>query len=58
MSKLPGYKQRHIIQYTEVVYYDADGNEVGRDELQDAHTYDVLDAEPLTEDEALDYDLA
>jgi hypothetical protein len=48
------YKVTHTMQYTEVVYYDAAGNEVGRDRMHDDHTYDMF-TDPLTEQEVADW---
>lgn len=47
-------KQRVTMQYSEVVYY-ADGVEIGRDELNDAHSYDADPREPMTEEEIEDW---
>jgi Zn-dependent membrane protease YugP len=49
------FKREHIMQYTEVVYYDATGAEVAREELHDAHTYDVSRPIAVTADELEDY---
>ena len=42
-------------QYTEVVYYDDDGNEVGRETMSDDHGYDSGPPEELTEQEREDW---
>ena len=49
------YKVEVTMQYTEVVYYDAHGNEVARDELRDARSYDASSKIPLTEEEIEDW---
>lgn len=49
------HKQVHIMQYSEIVYYDDDGNEVARDRQHDDHTYDVGPEEELTEQEREDW---
>nr|DAQ47284.1 MAG TPA: hypothetical protein [Caudoviricetes sp.] len=42
-------------QYTEVVYYDDGGNEVGRETMCDDHGYDSSPPEELTEQEREDW---
>lgn len=49
------YKIENIMQYTEVVYYNADGDEVAREERNDIHTYDTLPRVPLTDEEIEDW---
>ena len=43
------------MQYTEVVYYDDDGNEVGRETMSDDHCYDSSPPEELTDEEREDW---
>lgn len=50
-----GHKQRHTMQYTEVVYYDDGGDEAGRERLHDDHTYDIGPEEDLTVEEREDW---
>lgn len=52
---LMAHKTRHTMQYTEVVYYDDDGNEVARERLHDDHTYDEGSPEELTDEEREDW---
>lgn len=49
------YKVRETMKYTETVYYDEDGNVVGRERNHDDWTYAADPPEPLTESELEDY---
>lgn len=49
------YKIIEQRQYTEVVYYDGDGEEVARDTLLDDHLYDASGQHPVTPDELEDF---
>ena len=49
------HKVRETRQYTEIVYYDDDGNEVGRETMSDDHSYDSGPPEELTEQEREDW---
>ena len=42
-------------QYTEIVYYGDDGEEVARDVQQDDHLYDSGSPEELTDEEREDW---
>jgi len=47
-------KQRVTMQYTEVVYFK-DGEEIGREVLNDDHSYDAESPEPMDEQEIEDW---
>ena len=49
------YKETHTMQYTETVYYDADGVEIARERNHDDHTYDSSPAGDMTAQEIEDY---
>lgn len=49
------HKIREIRQYSEMVYYDDDGNEVARERVYDDHLYDTEAREELTDQEREDY---
>lgn len=49
------HKIREIRQYSEDVYYDDDGNEVGRATISDDHLYDTKEPEELDEQEREDW---
>jgi hypothetical protein len=49
------HKIREIRQYSEIVYYDDEGYEVGRDTMYDDHLYDSEPPEELTDQEREDY---
>ena len=57
VSRTPGqpYAEERIMQFTEIVYFDADGNEVGRDAREDASWHDTREVRDLTEDELADW---
>jgi hypothetical protein len=50
-----GHKIRETRQYSEIVYYNDEGDEVGRDTISDDHLYDTDAPEPLTDDEREDW---
>ena len=50
----PYYKVREKHMHEEIVYYDGDGVEVGRN-IGDSMLWDSDEPEPMTEDEAEDY---
>lgn len=50
-----GFCQRVTMQYTEEVYYDADGVEIARERIHDDHTYDTGPMMPVSADELADY---
>lgn len=45
------YKEAVTRQYTEYVYYDADGNAVGWERMEDDHAYDAGPRIPITDEE-------
>lgn len=49
-----GFRQRVTMQYTEEVYYDADGVEIARNRIYDDSTYDIGPMEPMSADELAD----
>lgn len=51
------YKRAHKFMYTEYIYYDASGNEIGTRRLYDDELYDWDISEPLTDDELEDFGL-
>ena len=51
------YKVEHIMQYTDVVYYDGEGNELDRVRLHDDLTYDTLPPVPLSDEELDEFGL-
>lgn len=55
MSDRRPYKIRHTMQYTEVVYHNALGEEVGRERVHDDHLYDSGGPESLTEQETAEW---
>ena len=52
---MKAHKVKEIRQYTEVVYYDDDGHEVGRVAVSDDDLYDTEPPEVLTSDEREDW---
>lgn len=55
MTERQPYKVESIMQFTEVVYYSADGEERFRRELYDVSVYDSGPPIELTEEEIEDY---
>ena len=55
MANNKPYKVAVIMQYTEVVYFNAEGEEVARDRRSDDHSYDEGPQESLSLDEIDDY---
>lgn len=51
------YKVVQAFQYTEVVYFDADGTEVGREKQNDTMLYDQARPAELSEQERADWGL-
>ncbi|QWT24966.1 hypothetical protein KPL76_06310 [Subtercola sp. PAMC28395] len=49
------YKVRETRQYTEVIYYNADGTEASRDTMLDDQSYDAEPPEPMTDEEIEDW---
>ncbi|KJL45581.1 hypothetical protein [Microbacterium trichothecenolyticum] len=49
------YKTQERYLYSETVYHDADGNEVGRERAHDDAWWDTAASEPMTEQEIADY---
>lgn len=49
------HKVVETLTYTEVVYYDDNGNEVARERNYDDSLYDESDNQELTEQERADY---
>ena len=49
------YKVRHIMQYSEYVYYDGSGTEVFRARVYDDHLYDTEPPERLEDWELSEY---
>lgn len=54
---MKAHKIENTMQYTEVVYYDDDGNEVARDRLYDDGLYDSSRPVELSEEERKEYGL-
>jgi hypothetical protein len=50
-----GYKKIETLQYTEVVYYNNDGNEVARERNYDDTLWDESGPHDLTDQEREDY---
>jgi hypothetical protein len=48
-------KYTNIMQYTETVYLDADGVELGRQRNEDDHSYDATAPVPMTDEEVEDW---
>lgn len=50
------YKNIEVYKYTETVYYNAEGEEVAREDNSDTWWYDTEESNiPLTEEETEDY---
>jgi hypothetical protein len=49
------HKIREQRMHSEIVYYDDEGAEVGREEVFDDHLYDTDPPEELTDDEREDW---
>ena len=52
---MKAYKVIETRAYTEVIYYDDNGDEVARETLNDDHSYDAGPPEELTDDERMDW---
>jgi len=50
-----GFKEVRVMQYTETVYFNAAGEEIGREHGNDDTWYDGGDREPMTDDEMEDW---
>lgn len=49
------YKERQVYQFSEWVYFTADGQEVERERVYDDHLVDIRETEPMTEQEIADF---
>lgn len=52
------YVEERVMQYTEVVYFDGDGIEVGREDKGDVSWFDTRETRDMTASELDDYGLA